>query len=100
METCRFCGEVVENAGSEIAITLDGEKLVRGNICSICRRAVERDEYFRGDAIGVLICELDNNLWCEFCKKCPCNDGSENECEIQFSLNCPSIRKAIAEETK
>mgnify|MGYP007053754643 CR=1 FL=1 len=96
MKECRFCGEALESAGSEIAITLDGETLVSGHICAMCKRAVLRDEHFRGDAIGALIYELDNNLWCEFCQNCPCEEG----CEIPFAFNCPSIRKAIAEETE
>lgn len=94
MEECRFCGEALESAGSEIAITLDGETLVSGHICALCKRAVLRDEYFRGDAIGSLIYELDANLRNEFCTNCPCEDM----CEIPFAFNCQSIIKAIAEE--
>lgn len=94
MEECRFCGEALESAGSEIAITLDGETLVSGRVCALCKRAVLRDEYFRGDAIGALAYEIDNNLWNEFCMSCPYEDG----CEMPSVFNCPSIRKAIAEE--
>lgn len=94
MEICRFCDEAIENAGSEIAITLDGKTLVGWNICNLCKKAILRDEYFPGDAISALFCEMDSNLWNEFCKKCQCVEG----CKMQFAINCPLIRKAIAEE--
>jgi ribosomal protein L24E len=92
--TCDFCCEAIENAGGEITVMLDGENIVVIRICNLCKKAIMRDKYFRGDAVGALFCEMDSNLWNEFCTKCQCVEG----CKMQFAVNCPSIRKAIADE--
>lgn len=96
METCNFCGEEIEGAVCEIGATLDGETIASAYLCPACKRAALRDGCFVDNAVGAFAEKVDNNLWCEFCVNCPCEDG----CEIPSVFNCPSIRKAIAEETE
>ena len=95
---CKFCGDVVENPSEEnvITVTFGGFMLAGEHLCDACKKALLRDMDFRCDAIGALAYEIDNNLWNEFCMACPYEDG----CEIPSVFNCPSIRKAIAEETE
>lgn len=88
---CKFCGDAIDGACSEIAVTIDGEAIAIGHLCPTCKIAAIRAGCFD---VGALAGKADSDLWCDFCLPCPYEDG----CEMPSVFNCPSIRKAIAEE--